>query len=485
MTSFPSEQQSRTSTAGEDGAGQTENAAACDARITATSADSKRNQAISQAIRLGSETSWSERLSPRPHYGRIDEQNMQLSEEDEQVDMRYELTADGVDPPPAYTIIMAQQQSLTRSDEGNRRVNGETWYRQQADRDEEEDEGMYNSAQRPTPPSVHALDESTPLLTESIHTAGDSPSSWWFPPLQRQQKTNALNRQRLHCATLFSAIVAVLLICTYLATARRDLSFNHTPPLPTTTYVPTDRVYERHETIGDITGGYWLYDRLSLSTTAGDIDIELDPQSADDPLHSDTDPALLFLSSDLGNINLRLANNYISNSHRPSRPILVEIHTFAGQVTAQLPLTQPGSLEISTSIGQQILNIFSIDANSTARPRNVNIKPQLQSNITTRSSTGTQHLTLHALNPYQPITALTSLHHSLATADLKLKYPDTWLGIVDATAGAPINGFTVSGDDLVYTAKDNYHVRARRGRDSDDALVQIRSDGTGAVEFEC
>lgn len=405
--------------------------------------------------------------------------------------IRYELAADAMDSAPAYANTMAQQQDLTTSEWDDARENDGTRSGQETGED------LSNSARKIPPHFLPQLGESTPLLTASTRTAGDSPSSWWLPPLhQQQQKENLNHRQRLCCLSLLAAVVVALLTCIYLASIRRDFSFNHAPPLPTTTYLPTNRTYERHETTSDITGGYRLYDKLSLSTTTGNIDIELDPQPVEDsssPLLNNN-AAHLFLRSDTGTINLRLASSYISNPYRPTRPIIAEIRTATGQINAQLPLTHAGSLEITTTTGQQILSIYYIDSDSDSTAalnlhNNHHSASVLSSpsTLTTRSTTGSQHLTLQALNSHHPITALTATHHSQATANLHILYPPTWHGIIDATttAAAPMTGLSVTGADLVYEVKDDHHIRARRGTERNDALVRISSDGTGKVEFRC
>lgn len=402
--------------------------------------------------------------------------------------IRYELAADAMDSAPASADTTAQQREITISEQNDTEEHFKTLSGQ------EPGEDLPNSARETPPQSLPQLGESTPLLTTSIRTAGDSPSSWWLPPLhQQQQKENLNHRQRLCRLSLLAAVVVALLTCIYLASIRRDVSFNHAPPLPITTYLPTNRTYERHETTSDITGGYRLYDKVSLSTTTGNIDIELDPQPVEDsssPLLNNN-AAHLFLRSDTGTINLRLASSYISNPYRPTRPIIAEIRTATGQINAQLPLTHAGSLEITTTTGQQILSIYYIDSDSDSTAalnlHNNHHSALPSSTLTTRSTTGSQHLTLHALNSHHPITALIATHHSQATANLHILYPPTWHGIIDATttAAVPMTGLSVTGADLVYEVKDDHCIRARRGTERNDALIRISSDGTGEVEFRC
>lgn len=231
---------------------------------------------------------------------------------------------------------------------------------------------------------------------------------------------------------------------------------------------PTGPEYELHKTFESINGAYKLYDRLDLTTMTGAIDIEIDPQPGDQP-------AQLLLSSGTGSITLRLSPEYLHRRHRAARCINTEIRSLTGTVTAELLLGHGSCAVVDTSTGSQILSVMA---------SGIRRQDEL-SDLKTYSRTGAQNVTVTSLDSaLEPMTNLRAEHHSFATAPLNIVYPAVWLGRVHAIAS--LRGHLgVEGDNIEYVKQGNTEIIAYRGPVRGRQTIEVISDGTGSVSFQC
>lgn len=230
-------------------------------------------------------------------------------------------------------------------------------------------------------------------------------------------------------------------------------------------FVDTGHIYERHETTEDIYGAYKLWERLILTTTTGAIDVEIDPQPGDEP-------AILFLSSDIGSVTVRIADTFLRRRNKARRTIHTEIHSLTGSVCADILLGYGGYATVETTTGVQTLSIFT----SGVGPEDET------SNLTTTSSTGTQQVVLTSLESDKtPVSNIRGVHQSFGTASLNIIYSPSWVGKVHAAA-LPFGQVTVTGDDLKYTEKHTDEIVAYRGS-GNLTLTEVISKGTGNASF--
>ena len=235
------------------------------------------------------------------------------------------------------------------------------------------------------------------------------------------------------------------------------------PAAPFQPTIPTDPTYEQHETTSNIHGSYKLYDRLELTATTGAIDITIEPQPGDHP-------AMLFLSSDLGSITVRLHESRRSHA----RTIFTEIHSVTGSVTAEVLLANGGRANVETTTGSQMLSVLT----SRIGPHDP------ISNLTTTARTGVQNIAVSSLDG-KPITKLRGDHRSTHTGSLEVTYPSGrgWSGAVHAKAKT-WGSVSVTGEGLNYEKQDQRDVKATRGNPPFE-IVEVISEGTGSVVFRC
>lgn len=202
-----------------------------------------------------------------------------------------------------------------------------------------------------------------------------------------------------------------------------------------------------------------------MTTTTGAIDVEIDPQPGDDP-------AILFLSSDIGSVTLRIADTYLRRRNKAQRTIYTEIHSLTGSIYAEILLGYGGRATVETTTGVQTLSILTSG-----------VGPDDEiSNLTTTSGTGTQKVVLTSLDSKRtPVSNVRGVHQSLATASLDIVYSPYWIGKVHA-AVTPFGTVTVTGDDLQYAEKQVDNILAYRGS-GNLTLTEVISKGTGNASF--
>lgn len=203
-----------------------------------------------------------------------------------------------------------------------------------------------------------------------------------------------------------------------------------------------------------------------MTTNTGSINVEIDPQPGDKP-------AILFLSSDIGSVTVRIADAYLRRRHKARRTIYTEIHSLTGTIFAEILLGYGGCALVETTTGPQTLSIWTSG-----------VGPDDEiSNLTTTSGTGTQKITLTSLDSDRiPVSSIRGIHQSLATATLDIIYSPHWVGKVHAAA-SPFGVVSVIGDDLKYIEKDRDNVVAYRGSERNLTLTEVISKGTGDASF--
>lgn len=230
----------------------------------------------------------------------------------------------------------------------------------------------------------------------------------------------------------------------------------------------TGRVYERHEPFGDIDGRYRLFDRLDLSTTTGNINIEIDPQEGELP-------ADLSLSSNLGSVTVRVSSEYLLRNHRAQRCFRTTVRSWTGSIFAEILLGYGGSALVYTTVGAQTVSVIG---------QGLGPADEI-SNLTTLSNSGPQKVVLTSIGPAAiPLSNLRAEHHVLGTGSMDITYPTNWQGEVHANA-SPVGQIEVDGEGLVYTQGRHQEVRAHRGSSHAPNSVEIISEGTGSIAFKC
>lgn len=203
-----------------------------------------------------------------------------------------------------------------------------------------------------------------------------------------------------------------------------------------------------------------------MTTTTGDINIEIDPQPGDDP-------AILFLSSDIGSVTVRLNDAFFRHRDKAQRTIFTEIHSLTGSICAEILLGHGGYAKIESTTGKQTLHILT---------SGVGPKDEV-SNLTTTSGTGTQKVVLSSLDPERSaVSNIRGLHQSMATASLDIVYSPSWVGKVHA-AVSPFGQVSVTGDDLNFAEQELDSIIAYRGSGRNLTLTEVISKGTGNASF--
>lgn len=194
--------------------------------------------------------------------------------------------------------------------------------------------------------------------------------------------------------------------------------------------------------------------------------MEIDPQPGDTP-------AVLFLSSDIGSVTVRITDAYLRRRVRAQRTIHTEIRSLTGTISAEILLGYGGYAIVETTTGVQTLSILTSG-----------VGPDDEiSNLTTSSGTGTQKVVLTSLDSARkPVSNIRGLHQSFGTASLDVVYSPAWVGTVHAAA-LPFGQVSVVGDDLKYLEKDNDNIVAYRGSGRNLTLTEVISKGTGNAFF--
>lgn len=203
-----------------------------------------------------------------------------------------------------------------------------------------------------------------------------------------------------------------------------------------------------------------------MTTTTGTIDVEIDPQPGDGP-------AILFLSSDIGSVTVRISDAYLRRRKRAQRTIYTEIHSLTGTICAEILLGYGGRATVESTTGVQSLSVLTSGVGPDDEV----------SNLTTTTGTGTQKVVLTSLDSeHIPVSSIRGVHQSFATASLDIVYSPAWVGRVHAAA-SPFGLVSVVGDDLEYTEKEADSIVAFRGSGRDLTLTEVISKGTGNASW--
>lgn len=207
-----------------------------------------------------------------------------------------------------------------------------------------------------------------------------------------------------------------------LSTISHPITF---PPPPSPGSEPSTKYSQREIVIysasGSITGTYPLFDLLSLTTVTGSIDVNIYPRPAL-PSAPQT-PASLVLESTTGSINANVLNIHTQPGIKiPNRIYTSRVSTISGSISAKLIHTTSTTL-LSTS-GRISADIYPTSYSSSS---------PFSSSITTSGQAGSTDITVHPdlFLPQSPIKKLSGKHAN-TSGSLKVRYPNTWEGQIQA-----------------------------------------------------
>ncbi|KIW78227.1 hypothetical protein Z517_08061 [Fonsecaea pedrosoi CBS 271.37] len=240
-----------------------------------------------------------------------------------------------------------------------------------------------------------------------------------------------------------------------------------------TPWPPPKREHRERETFRSITGTYQLYDLLDLSTTAGSITVTVEVQPGDKP-------AVLRLSTTAGSVNVKMTSGggffkkpYVSDVAK-SRTLVTEISTTAGSVNGNLVHGNGGSTSVSTNAGSISVTIFTVGVSE--------MDPQ--SNITTTSNHGSQHIKIVPdLGSTEAIRAIEASHTVRGSGSAVVSYPPQWEGMVHLAAHGH-GSIGASGSGLEVRRESSRELYGYRGA-TQGRKVEVAVIGNGSARFSC
>ena len=484
------------STVDDNGPTSIRNAAACSLEQeelispTTSTSDSKRSEAANLARELASSSPWSDAFMPST-YGTVrqshQEQSIGRFGTHRQVQQPSFTAAmrDDLDPPPAYSDLReihelpANPVNVPQSPANQSMTEPIAVTATATSTDNGQDENE--------PAQDATLEE--PLLEQGrCRNSGRHHRRWHRHHWKRWQNRGKRRRERcsrflfIFLCLAVSASVIFAISSNFFSHSKNKVSalvwsLNLTdclqnggmfddPSRPIQTLVPTGPTYRYHNPTGNIHGLYKLYDRIELSTTTGTIDVEIDPQDGDDP-------AVLFISSDIGSVTVRVNSEYIRRRGRTQRPIYTEIRSFTGSISAEILLGNGGMAFVDSTLGTQMLEILTYKVGGSG----------YVSNLTTSSTTGTQKIDVISLDQ-DHITDIRAEHRVTATGSMDITYPNTWLGEVHVIS-TPLGTVNVAGQNLDYKLNHKHEIIAHRGPAAERQKIEIICEGTGSAAFRC
>ncbi|KAH0844149.1 hypothetical protein FOPE_08744 [Fonsecaea pedrosoi] len=240
-----------------------------------------------------------------------------------------------------------------------------------------------------------------------------------------------------------------------------------------TPWPPPKREHRERETFRSITGTYQLYDLLDLSTTAGSITVTVEVQPGDKP-------AVLRLSTTAGSVNVKMTSGggffkkpYVSDVAK-SRTLVTEISSTAGSVNGNLVHGNGGSTSVSTNAGSISVTIFTVGVSE--------MDPQ--SNITTTSNHGSQHIKIVPdLGSTEAIRAIEASHTVRGSGSAVVSYPPQWEGMVHLAAHGH-GSIGASGPGLEVRRESSRELYGYRGA-TQGRKVEVAVIGNGSARFSC
>ena len=180
---------------------------------------------------------------------------------------------------------------------------------------------------------------------------------------------------------------------------------------------PNELVMSSRETVinvdsASITGSYSLYDLLSIHTSSGSMDVQINSQAAD---KQNVKPAMLKLTSNSGSIRAQIPTTDVTD-----RDYRTEISTSDGSVDVTLV---HGSRTFIRSINGQVnANLYPYGHNDS------------RTDIETHCNSAAQTIVLHPSlsHPDDPLKKLYGFYHA-DSGSLNLHYPAQWQGTVTGT----------------------------------------------------
>ncbi|OAL40058.1 hypothetical protein AYO20_00476 [Fonsecaea nubica] len=240
-----------------------------------------------------------------------------------------------------------------------------------------------------------------------------------------------------------------------------------------TPWPPPKREHRERETFRSITGTYQLYDLLDLSTTAGSITVTVEVQPGEKP-------AVLRLSTTAGSVNVKMTSGggffkkpYVSDVAK-SRTLVTEISTTAGSVNGNLVHGNGGSTSVSTNAGSISVTLFTVGVSE--------MDPQ--SNITTTSNHGSQHIKIVPdLGSTEAIRAIEASHTVRGSGSAVVSYPLQWEGMVHLAAHGH-GSIGASGSGLEVRRESSRELYGYRGA-TQGRKVEVAVIGNGSARFSC
>lgn len=325
----------------------------------------------------------------------------------------------------------------------------------------------------PSPVSVMASQEIYPVDYNDVSTAGDR-CIYLSPSRPGKYKISVIlylcQGQSLH---RFSVATTSLPIIVHpgisfsiakqwkLSTISRPITFP--PPSSSPDNEPSSKYTQREIIIysasGSIAGTYQLFDLLSITTVAGSIDVSIVPHQALPSTPST--PASLVLASTSGSISANVLN--IQDHQKiPDRIFTSRVSTISGSISAKLLHTTFTTL-LSTS-GRISAEIYPTSSSSS-------------SSITTSGQSGSTDITVHPdlFSPQSPIKNLSGKHTN-TSGNLKIRYPNTWEGHIQARTLSGRVGINWDGVRIIrdWLGKD---VLAEKGTGEGQLVLESASGG--------
>lgn len=247
---------------------------------------------------------------------------------------------------------------------------------------------------------------------------------------------------------------------------------SHTPNLPINGTLP-HREIRQHESSRSISGTYPLYDLLDLKTSSGSISITIVP-------HPGEVPAVLRIESSSGTINVKVDKSYLNAAQSAQyqdaldRAFDTTISTSSGTIGGSLLVGGGGATSVTSRSGTLNLVVYPVNVAHNSP----------ESKLSTTTTSGTQNVNIHGPISGGTLTQLTAHHESIGSGTLNIRYPSTWEGGIHAKSVGS-GSVHVKGTGLQYEQNGRKEVLGWRGGDKNRKTVDVKTLGSGTINFKC
>lgn len=242
---------------------------------------------------------------------------------------------------------------------------------------------------------------------------------------------------------------------------------------------------------GSVLGKYALADLLDIKTTTGSVNIEVDPQEADDQ----NKPATFQVKTGAGSVHVEypktgwgeppFSMDGLSALHIPNRDHRVDIESEVGSISGYYFFGSEG--KFSSQSGAISTNLLPVLQSSNEEGGEMELETRTKSgHLDTRLAPPIEVSSKSKISAAEHWTNLRSTHKAI-TGTISARYPRAWEGRLKAST--TFGTVHVEGDGVRIIHRDDrigYHqIEAVKGIDPDGKGSSLEADAsTGSVSLE-